>query len=198
MASLVAPDGLPHQAAREALQAEKKAREAEKKRLKALERKEKQALETALVKGGAAVGGAPAGAAAEAAAGAEAAAAAARSQVEPRRGEHVHAERSEGVLAKPSAVVTPDAKPSAAVTPDAKPSAAVTPDAKPSAAVTPDAKPSAVVTPDAESLDTALEAVLRAAEVDVMYAEMAKEMALKREAEEYADRSAPECLLIAC
>ena len=188
MASLVAPDGLPHQAAREALQAEKKAREAEKKRLKALERKEKQALETALVKGGAAVGGAPAGAAAEAAAGAEAAAAAARSQVEPRRGEHVHAERSEGVLAKPSAVVTPDAKPSAAVTPDAKPSAAVTPDAK----------PSAVVTPDAESLDTALEAVLRAAEVDVMYAEMAKEMALKREAEEYADRSAPECLLIAC
>jgi hypothetical protein len=103
-----------------------------------------------------------------------AAAAAARSQVEPRRGEHVHAERSEGVLAKPSATVTPDAKPSAAVTPDAK--------------------PSAVVTPDAESLDTALEAVLRAAEVDVMYEEMAKEMALKREAEEYADWSAPECL----
>jgi hypothetical protein len=174
MASLSAPDGLPHQAAREALQAEKKAREAEKKRLKALERKERQALETALVKGGAAVGGAPAGAAAAAAAGAEAAAAAARSQVEPRRGEHVHAERSEGVLAKPSATVTPDAKPSAAVTPDAK--------------------PSAVVTPDAESLDTALEAVLRAAEVDVMYEEMAKEMALKREAEEYADWSAPECL----
>jgi hypothetical protein len=157
MASLIAPDGLPHQAAREALQAEKKAREAEKKRLKALERKEKQALETALVKGGAAVGGAPAGAAAAAAA-----------EVEPRRGEHVHAERSEGELAKPSAAVTPDAKPSAAVT------------------------------PDAESLDTALEAVLRAAEVDVMYEEMAKEMALKREAEEYADRSAPECLLIAC
>jgi hypothetical protein len=169
MASLSAPDGLPHQAAREALQAEKKAREAEKKRLRALERKEKQALETALVKGGAAVGGAPAGAAA---------AAAARSEVESRRGEHVHAERSEVELAKPSAAVTPDAKPSAAVTPDAKPSAAVT--------------------PDAESLDTALEAVLRAAEVDVMYEEMAKEMALKREAEEYADRSAPECLLIAC
>ena len=155
MASLIAPDGLPHQAAREALQAEKKAREAEKKRLKALERKEKQALETALVKGGAAVGGAPAGAAA-AAAEAEAAAAAARSEVASCRGEHVHAERSEAVLAKPSAAVTPDAKPSAAVT------------------------------PDAESLDTALEAVLRAAEVDVMYEEMAKEMALKREAEEYA------------
>ena len=152
------------------MQAEKKAREAEKKRLKALERKERQALETALVKGGAAVGGAPAGAAAAAAAGAEAeaAAAAARSQVASRRGEHVHAERSEVELAKPSAAVTPDAKPSAAVT------------------------------PDAESLDTALEAVLRAAEVDVMYEEMAKEMALKREAEEYADRSAPDCLLIAC
>ena len=141
------------------MQAEKKAREAEKKRLKALERKERQALETALVKGGAAVGGAPAGAAA---------AAAARSEVESRRGEHVHAERSEVELAKPSAAVTPDAKPSAAVT------------------------------PDAESLDTALEAVLRAAEVDVMYEEMAKEMALKREAEEYADWSAPDCLLIAC
>ena len=152
------------------MQAEKKAREAEKKRLKALERKERQALETALVKGGAAVGGAPAGAgaAAGAEAAAAAAAAAARSEVEPRRGEHVHAERSEVELVKPSATVTPDAKPSAAVT------------------------------PDAESLDTALEAVLRAAEVDVMYEEMAKEMALKREAEEYADRSAPECLLIAC
>ena len=127
------------------MQAEKKAREAEKKRLKALERKEKQALETALVKGGAA------GAA-------EVAAAAARSEVDSRRGEHVHAARSEVELAKPSAAVTPDA----------------------------------------ESLDTALEAVLRAAEVDVMYEEMAKEMALKKEAEEYADRSASDCMRIAC